>query len=117
MGCAVTTKRLATLANAHTKDENEEKEKKLEIRKRSENQGKGGKEKKHVREEKMLRNAAEWEQQLRQGVKWRLSGDGRQGTPPRTISTSIAKTPSRKQSRCESKVVDAANCLFSGFAV
>lgn len=73
-----------------------------------------GKEKKCVRGEEILRKAAEREQQLRQGKKWKLSGDGRQGTPPRTISASIAKTPSREQSCWESKVVDAANCLFSG---
>lgn len=50
----------------------------------------------------------------RRGQKWRLSGDDRQGTPPRTISASIARIPPREQSCRESEVVDAANCLFSG---
>lgn len=45
---------------------------------------------------------------------WRLSGDDRQGTPPRTISASIAKIPSRKHRCWESEVADAVNCLFSG---
>lgn len=78
MGCALTTKQPATLANTNTIDEKER-----EVGTKGER-------------ENCVRKATEREQQLTQGKKWRLSGDDRQGTPPRTISASIARIPPRK---------------------
>ena len=87
---------------------------------------KGKKKKSENREEKGKRMSEEmtfWEKKksCREGTaahnsekKWRLSGEDWQGTPPRTISASIARIPLRKQSSWECEVIDAANCLFSG---
>ncbi len=49
------------------------------------------------------------------GKEMETHGDDRQGTPPRTISALIGRIPLRKRRYCDCEVIDAANCLFSGF--
>ena len=92
--------------NANATDEKEEKGKKRKQKKRPRIKKKL---EKCIREEFWRKASVR-----RWGQKWRLSGDDRQGTPPRTISPSIARIPSRERSCRESEVVEAANCLFSG---